>query len=324
MYDMTRLNCEVTLHQCAFPVFKGLLPEPHNTIILDLLFQLATWHAFTKLHLHTDDTLSLFKRAMMSLSRVVNKFHKTTCAYYHTTELSQEYAARGWRKAALAAKNPQASTSTARLATGPKVKTLNLSTYKYHTLGNYVGTIQQFGTTDNYSTQTVSFFLSFTVLELTGMRICQGELEHHSSKRCFVRSGKKKTTMVTSIADQEAIEWFVRQVNATWESINAKEIRQQRPAWARLSPSDHYHIAATSWHVEDLLEWVGEQGEDPVVTVGCALWNSSRLMVHISEFYSSTQRPCPGARSGTCLWQGRIRFHGWRPGLHCLWEQQDL
>ena len=158
---MTRLNCEVTLHQCAFPIFEGLLPEPHNTIILNLLFQLAMWHAFTKLHLHTDDTLSLFEMATMSLSQVVNKFHKTTCAYYHTTKLSQEYAAQGRCKAALAAKNPRASTSTARSATGPKVKTLNLSTYKYHALGNYVGTIQQFGTTDNYSTQMVSFFSFF-------------------------------------------------------------------------------------------------------------------------------------------------------------------
>jgi hypothetical protein len=38
----------------------------------------------------------------------------------------------------------------------PKVKNLNLSTYKLHALGDYVRTIRLFGTTDSYSTQIVS------------------------------------------------------------------------------------------------------------------------------------------------------------------------
>ncbi|KAJ7163030.1 hypothetical protein C8R46DRAFT_813181, partial [Mycena filopes] len=31
--------------QCYIPVFEGLLPEPHNTIVLDLLYTFAYWHA---------------------------------------------------------------------------------------------------------------------------------------------------------------------------------------------------------------------------------------------------------------------------------------
>ena len=38
----------------------------------------------------------------------------------------------------------------------PKTKIFNLSTYKWHALGDYVNTIRRYGTTDNYSTQTVS------------------------------------------------------------------------------------------------------------------------------------------------------------------------
>jgi hypothetical protein len=43
--------------QCAIPVFKGLLPGEHNEILLDLLFELAMWHALGKLRLHTETTL---------------------------------------------------------------------------------------------------------------------------------------------------------------------------------------------------------------------------------------------------------------------------
>jgi hypothetical protein len=36
-------------------------------------------------------------------------------------------------------------------------KTFNLCTYKLHALGDYVATIARYGTTDNYSTQVVSY-----------------------------------------------------------------------------------------------------------------------------------------------------------------------
>ena len=40
-----------------------LLHEPHNTLILDLLFILCTWHASAKLRLHTTTTLRYLKEA---------------------------------------------------------------------------------------------------------------------------------------------------------------------------------------------------------------------------------------------------------------------
>lgn len=141
--------------QCAIPVFEGLLPAPHDNIILDLLFDLATWQGFAKLRMHTDDTLAFFDTATTTLGKSVRKFERHTCAYYQTTELPQEYAARGQRHAALVAKQPRASGPGTKTAPTLKIKKLNLSTYKYHALGDYPNTIRQYGTTDSYSTQTV-------------------------------------------------------------------------------------------------------------------------------------------------------------------------
>jgi hypothetical protein len=126
--------------------------DTHDHIILDLLFDLATWHAFAKLRIHTDDTLDLFDTATRFLGYSVRKFLRKTCAFYRTTELPSEYAARGRRQAALAATQPR---SRASGSTEVKMKRLNLSTYKFHALGDYPNTIREYGTTDSYSTQTV-------------------------------------------------------------------------------------------------------------------------------------------------------------------------
>ncbi|KAG2350005.1 hypothetical protein BDR05DRAFT_872571 [Suillus weaverae] len=158
------------LLQCAIPVFEGLLPPDHNTIILNLLFNLATWHAYAKLHVHTDDTLAFFDSATVILGQSVRKFQRTICAYYHTTELPSEYAARGRHEAALASKHV-ASANTLQKGksnANPKVKTLNLYTYKYHALADYPNTIRRVGTTDSYSTQPVSllfimFFIQYLI-----------------------------------------------------------------------------------------------------------------------------------------------------------------
>lgn len=142
--------------QCAMPVFEGLLPAPHDAIVLDLLFYLATWHAFAKMRLHTSTTLADFKAATTALGHALRRFASKTCNAFVTQDLPQEEAARGRRKAVRAARAGPASSEAApptRAAT--KKREFNLSTYKLHALGDYVNTIQEFGTTDNYSTQVV-------------------------------------------------------------------------------------------------------------------------------------------------------------------------
>ena len=50
--------------------------------------------------------------------------------------------------------NPKSKHAAAAMA-DPKANILNLSTYKWHSLGDYASTIRRYGTTDNYSMQTV-------------------------------------------------------------------------------------------------------------------------------------------------------------------------
>jgi hypothetical protein len=144
--------------QCALPVFEGLLPtQKENNLLRNLLFDLATWHAFAKLRLHTDSTLKDFRATTTALGKSVRKFIKEVCSLYDTTELPHEMAARGRREIALAKRSNKPGLSQIRLKSAPKQ--LNLSTYKFHALGDYPDLIAKYGTTDNANTQTVSVLL---------------------------------------------------------------------------------------------------------------------------------------------------------------------
>lgn len=108
-----RSTSSLAVHlQCAIPVFENLLPDPHNRTILNLLFDLATWHAYAKLRLHTSNTLSFFDTATLTLANSVRQFVKVTCNAFDTRELPQETTTRGRRKPAFAGSSSgQASTS---------------------------------------------------------------------------------------------------------------------------------------------------------------------------------------------------------------------
>jgi hypothetical protein len=147
--------------QCALPVFEDLLStNSENTILRSLLFDLATWHSYAKLRLHTDTTVKDFRIVTSTLGRSVRVFIKEVCSQYDTTELPHEMAARGRREAALSKKSDTPILASKGTLTS-KCKKLNLSTYKYHALGDYPDLITRSGTTDNASTQTVRLGLFF-------------------------------------------------------------------------------------------------------------------------------------------------------------------
>ncbi|KAF8546524.1 hypothetical protein OG21DRAFT_1426767, partial [Imleria badia] len=79
--------------QCAIPVLDGLLPNPYNSIILDLLFELATWHAFGKLRMHTETTLFHFENSTICLGHIFRKFSHDCCAKFKTYDLPRETVA---------------------------------------------------------------------------------------------------------------------------------------------------------------------------------------------------------------------------------------
>ncbi|KAH9954823.1 hypothetical protein BGW80DRAFT_390490, partial [Lactifluus volemus] len=209
------------LLQCAIPVFEGILPSPHSALVSDLLFVLATWHAYAKLRLHTEHTLEMFEEATSTLGKVVRHFRKTSREAFNTYELPREEAARGRRKAAMAAVSDRS-----RRATDKKKRYLNLSTYKFHRLGDYVEAIRQFGTTDNFTTQV-------------------GELEHRRVKRFYARTNKNKN-FTQQVAQHQRRERILKNMQAhmgssTHHAMAATDEDDEIFAYAL--PTDHYHIS---------------------------------------------------------------------------------
>ncbi|KAF7359981.1 hypothetical protein MVEN_00725000 [Mycena venus] len=156
---------------CAIPVVEGLLLDPWNSDILDLLFTLAEWHSLAKLKLHTDTTVKLLASVTKTLGRLLRRFKRVVCPEFATKELPSEEAARGRRQAKKAAQGK--SRAGAATKTTAKVKEYNLTTYKLHGLGDYAPVIPWVGTTESFSTQP-------------------GELEHRRVKRFYARTNKNR------------------------------------------------------------------------------------------------------------------------------------
>ena len=143
--------------ECSIPAFEGLFREEDNRSISELLFLLATWHAYAKLRLHTDTTLGMLETVAKALCQALRQFAAVTCPQYTTKELPREVNARIKRQQAQATRGARASNTTSNSV---KVKRFNLSTYKIHCIPDYPDAIRKYGTTDSYSTQTVGFVRS--------------------------------------------------------------------------------------------------------------------------------------------------------------------
>ncbi|KAJ7660161.1 hypothetical protein DFH06DRAFT_1472251 [Mycena polygramma] len=157
--------------QCCFAVFEGLLPEPHNTIILTLIYVFATWHAYAKLRMHNDSTIGSFRTVTSELGSKARKFCDTTCNAYVTYELPTELDRRARQQARRVSKaNPGAPVVIPKL--DKERKAWSLVTYKWHSMGDYPDIIVDAGTTDSYSTQI-------------------GELAHRLAKRLYARTNKR-------------------------------------------------------------------------------------------------------------------------------------
>jgi len=116
--------------------------------VLTLLYQAAKWHALAKLRVHSESTLNHLEAQTKILGQQMRAFRDTTKDSFNTVELPSETAARKRRSLAT-----EGDTSTR--PRGPLKKVLNLRTYKFHALGDYVQSIRLFGTVDSYSTQLV-------------------------------------------------------------------------------------------------------------------------------------------------------------------------
>ena len=133
-------------------------------MLLRLLYKAAEWHALAKLRMHTDSTLVHLEAVTREFGRLIRQFRDKTSEQFDTVELPRETGARKGG------------------ARSPKKKKLNLNTYKFHALGDYVATIRLFGTMDSYSTQVVSPIRSVIPLSALELNILQGELAHRLVK----------------------------------------------------------------------------------------------------------------------------------------------
>lgn len=124
---------------------------------MTLLYRTAEWHAFAKLRLHTESTLQHLEQLTTELGQLTRKFRDTTQSAFKTFELPKEKEARNRRQNSGKGKGKEKSSA---FESGKKSKLLNLFTYKWHALGDYVRSIRLFGPTDGFSTQVVSHFFS--------------------------------------------------------------------------------------------------------------------------------------------------------------------
>jgi len=110
--------------------------------------------------MHTDTTLEILSQVTTSLGNSLREFEGKTCTMFQTRELERERTARQRRQERNTANNGTRPESATLNYNTRKPKYMNLNTYKYHALGDYVSTIRRFGTTDSYSTQPVSLQLT--------------------------------------------------------------------------------------------------------------------------------------------------------------------
>ncbi|KAJ7155302.1 hypothetical protein C8R46DRAFT_1296775 [Mycena filopes] len=180
MYTLTAI-----ILQCLIPALEGLLPEPHNSIVFGLVFTLATWHAQAKLRMHSASSIKAFRATTTELGASSRHFVRTTCQEYVAYELPKEETRRARRDAAKGTKRK--STVSAK-----KRKQWNISTYKYHSMGDYAETIIEIGTTDSYTTQT-------------------SECKHKEVKAAYARTNRRNFSR--QIAMHERRKRLLRAIN---------------------------------------------------------------------------------------------------------------
>jgi hypothetical protein len=151
-------------------VFESLLPQPHDTIVLDLLFTLCQWHELAKLRLHHDLTLQLLDETTAQLGSQFRKFQVETCQKVPTVELQTEADRRA--RQAISRIPSESVRSTAAVSTSAPAgsstrqsKTFSMNTPKYHSLGHYAANIRRFGTVDSYSSEIVGL-ASYSLLKI--------------------------------------------------------------------------------------------------------------------------------------------------------------
>ncbi|KAF7299351.1 hypothetical protein MIND_00884300 [Mycena indigotica] len=63
--------------QCILPTLEGLFPQ-HQALVDQLCFQLAVWHGYAKLRMHTTSSIQFFRTATTDLCTTIRRFARET------------------------------------------------------------------------------------------------------------------------------------------------------------------------------------------------------------------------------------------------------
>ncbi|KAH9004426.1 hypothetical protein EDB84DRAFT_1573164 [Lactarius hengduanensis] len=294
------------LLQCAIPAFDGLLDDKNNKVILNLLFELATWHALAKLRLHTESTVCELESSTTRLGRILRKFARSTCEEFITFDLPSEEAARGRRKAARATKNPTGSTPQTTSKGKQKAKKqrkphkFNMCTYKMHVLGDYARCIRLFGASDGYSTQT-------------------GELEHRRCKRFYpqVHKGKRhyKRGIAKHIHREHAIHNIGKELNldmsrpAKRRKLSTRDGQLEtgvaHKGLPQAPPQQRYQLPERSRHIVMLDVFLRENRRDPAVKDFLPRLRDHLLACILHREYDGDDSPFSDAQRAEVQFRGR-------------------
>ncbi|OSD08626.1 hypothetical protein PYCCODRAFT_1357030 [Trametes coccinea BRFM310] len=249
--------------KCFCPAYEGLLTiAADNSNVLDLGFDLATWHALAKLREHTTLSVNGLDAATVECGRSVRLFAKKTCSNYVTLELpSKDHAARTRRKAV--------STKLAANQAPRKRKMYNYTTYKFHSMRDFAPAIRAVSATDNYNTQV-------------------GELEHRHVKRYYARTNKNHANLQIAqhMRRGEKLRLIKLRVDA-WRAarkcspiptsdsvscwvdspaLNDVLPTEDGPLPYVEDPRERYHVADSQRDHEELTAWVSSHSGDLALT----------------------------------------------------------
>ena len=129
-----------------------------------------------------------------------------------------------------------------------------------HALGDYHNQIRMFGTTDSFSTQSVSFHYAALRLLLV-INHWQGELEHRVGKSRFTRTSRK--VFIPQLASIERRQERIRRIRA---KMTATQAYRQDPVPNQ--PDIHHVIGRSQNFPENMLLFQSRNSDDPAVKVG--------------------------------------------------------
>jgi hypothetical protein len=161
----------------VIPTWAWSSPAIPSILICTVACACEALHALRVYHDFLEET---FKK----LAQKLCKFQCNTCSAFKTTELPKEKAAHHQRLAQWSETNTTPSESSSA-----RLKSFNLSTYKFHAMGDYVRTIRLFGSTDSFTTQMVricclsTIYLKLNCLWRAGSQGLKGILSFNQQTR---------------------------------------------------------------------------------------------------------------------------------------------